>query len=232
MIFDMPVDRFFYDGPLEQSASISLEGPEHHHIKVMRIGIGEEIELVNGQGVLAKATLSRIDRHIAFLKIHQLHRADRPTPRIALGIPLLRPNKLELIFEKGTELGADSFLLYPAERSEKIHLSDNALIRLRAITSSALKQSGRLYSPTIEVLAHFKELFQRDAMPLFGDTNPEAPWISPAKENTLFISGPESGFSPNEEQLLAHAKGIKLSKNILRAETAPIAALTVLILSC
>lgn len=225
----MPANRFFFRGSLEVKSTIDLKDPEHHHLRVMRIEENEEVELVNGQGSLAKARLLSLDKHKATLQILAVQHTPRPIPSIALAIPYLRASKFEFIVEKGTELGADDFYLFPADHSEKSELSDNQLERLHNLIISAFKQSGRLYLPSLQLLADFEDLFKSESALLFGDLAPTAPWIAPAKQNTLFVTGPEQGFSKKEEQLLAaQGKGVKLSANILRAETAPLAALSVL----
>ena len=98
------------------------------------------------------------------------------------------------------------------------------------MTISALKQSGRLYLPAIEILPRLEALFSHRARYLFGDTRP-APPLSPTKseEPILFITGPEKGFSKREQSLLDQkAAGVRINPNILRAETAPLAALSIL----
>ena len=223
----MPANRFFSPGPLQ--GRVDLKDAEHHHLRVMRIAEGEEVELVNGQGQLARAKLVSMDKHKATLQVLSVQSVPRPTHSIALAIPYMRASKLEFIVEKGTELGADAFYLFPSERAEKCDLSPNQLERLHLLIVSALKQSGRLYLPPLQLLADFEDLFKSESVLLFGDIGPNALWIAPAKQNTLFVTGPEQGFSPKELQLLAaQGTGVKLSANILRAETAPLAALSVL----
>ncbi len=226
----MPADRFYYDGSLTPHTTISLEGPEHHHLRVMRITPDETFEIVNGHGSLATAKLLDLGKRNATLEILTVTTITRSPNHIILAIPLMRPSKLELIIEKGTELGADAFYLYPADHSEKESLSPNQLERLHYLCLSALKQSGRLYLPSIEILAHFSELFKTEAATLYGDTRPDALLLSAqTAPRTLFITGPEKGFSSKEQVILSQkATGVKLSPYILRAETAPLAAISIL----
>ena len=228
------IDRFFLDDSLAQGEKIDLPEPEFRHLKVLRIGVGEEIELVNGRGSLATARVERMDKQSAHLKILESKEEPRPTPSISLGLALIRPNRLEWVIEKATELGADTIYLYSADLSEKEGLSPNQKERLQHLAISALKQCGRLYLPNIELLPSIDDALSGDHRILFGDTHPSAPWLSslPLQSGSLlFITGPEKGFSEREHQLLHEkGKGVKLSRNILRAETAPIAALS--ILSC
>ncbi len=225
----MPADRFYLNVPLTEETVVKLEEQEHHHLsRVMRVSPGEEVELVNGHGSIAKAIVSRIDKQATTLQILTLQTIPRPSHQIILAIPLMRPNKLELILEKGTELGADGFWMYPADFSEKAELSSNQLERLRNLTISSLKQSGRLFLPSLEVLSSLENIH---GFILFGDTRENAPKIihTKLKTETIFISGPERGFSPKEVEFLEQkGHGVKLNPNILRAETAPLAAMSIL----
>ena len=219
----MPAERFYIDADL--TGALSLEGPEFHHLAhVMRTRVGDTVELVNGRGALASAQVTAISKHAATLTILSASVSPVPSPKIILGLPLMRPSKLEFIIEKCTELGADAFWLYPADHSEKDDLSPNQLERLFHIAISAMKQCGRLDLPPIQIFSRLEELLNSDAACLFGDTRPHAKKITSQKK-VVFITGPEKGFSEKELKLLDQkGTGVKLHGNILRAETAPIAA--------
>lgn len=225
----MPADRFFVAGTLYPS--LALTGAEFHHLKVMRINPGEEIEVVNGKGAFAKAIVHSIDKQRAQLDLSEIQQQQPQPASFILGIPFMRPSKLEWILEKGTEIGVDAFYLYPAEHSEKLQLSDHQLERFQHVTVSALKQSGRLFLPSLEILASFKELFATEGTHLYGDVTPQAPNLLHVKleRTVLFMTGPERGFSAKEVDILQQkAQGVSLSPHILRAETAPIVAASVL----
>lgn len=225
----MPADRFFIEDPLVNGTVVTIEGPEQHHLRVMRVAVGETVELVNGKGALGIGRLEVLDKKSAELKIEKVSHEPSPLKPIFLAVPLMRPAKLELIVEKGTELGADGFLFYPAEHSEKEGLSANQIERLRHLSISALKQSGRLHLPALQILTGIKEIFKVGALVFFGDVAKEAPRLTPVDESIIFITGPEQGFSQNEEKILREkCKGVRINANILRAETAPIAAAAIL----
>ena len=225
----MPFDRFYLDDPLQQTREAHLESSELHHLAhVMRIKEGEEVELVNGRGTLAHAKVISIGKSRAELKIEKSTTLPSNPPQILLGIPILRPSKLEWIVEKGTELGVDAFLLFPARLSEKKEVSSSSLERLHTLMISAMKQSGRLFLPHLEILSSFTKLFDRETKVLFGDTR-NSKTIQKFEFPILFVTGPESGFSKEEHDLLDEKGiGIHLNENILRAETAPLAAASLL----
>jgi len=233
----MPAERFYVDDELNEGSRASIEGAELHHLAhVMRVGVGEKIELVNGKGALGIANVVSIDKKKAIVELLECEKGVVGPSRFILGIPFMRLSKLEWVIEKGTELGADEFWIYTADHSEKDTLSPNQTERLRYIAISAMKQSGRLDLPSFRILAHLEELFHFSGTLLFGDINPSAPFIWEIKDRSfpiLFVSGPEKGFSNDESKSLKiKAKGVRISKNILRSETAPISAMAILYSLC
>ena len=213
-------ERFFLDQEYKQNAVVFLEDAEQHHLsRVMRIRENEIVELTNGKGSLALARAQKMG--LLILEVNQF-----PSEKeILLGVPFMRPSKLEWILEKGTEIGVSSFFLYPADKSTQKSLSDHQVQRLNNVIVSSLKQSKRLYLPHLEILLSLEELLAKKGICYFGDVRDSAPLLVPREETPLFISGPESGFSDREVALLEQkAKGVRINPNILRAETAPIVA--------
>jgi len=223
-------NRFYINDSFDEAPTI--DGSEFHHlVHVMRAQIGDEIELVNGHGVIAYARIESIKKKSASLRILRRENKPKPSPSLISAIAILRMEKLDWAIEKATELGVDAITLFPAEHSEKKQLSENQVERLRNISIAAMKQCGRLYLPAIAILSSLERVLELDAMALFGDTDPKAPMLEaiPDSSPILFITGPEKGFSTNEDELLKQrAKGVRLHMNILRAETAPIVALSLL----
>jgi 16S rRNA (uracil1498-N3)-methyltransferase len=225
------IDRFYTEHAFDEAPI--LTGPEFHHLKhVLRVRTGEEIDLVNGRGTLARARVEKIEKESAHLVILHQSQHPKPTPSCRLGLALIRMERLEWAIEKGTELGAEAFYLFPADGSEKKQLTEHQLSRLRLIAIAALKQCNRLYLPEIQIVQSMEETIPSDAEFFFGDVSPDAPWLTPFlthQQSLFFISGPEKGFSQREEDWLKrHGRGIKLHENILRAETAPLVALSLM----
>lgn len=220
------MNRFYLNQDLIPKTDVYLSDEEEKHLRVLRVREGEAVEIVNGHGVLAKATLLKRGT----LSITQILRNEKRHPLALLAIGMPRRQKVEWIIEKGTELGADSFLLFPCERSEQELPSHTE--RLHALAVSAMKQSGRLFLPTFQLLSSLNEAVRASPFRLFGDVRTSAPLLidEPLPSAPLFFTGPEGGFTKEEITLLENspAKGVKLHENILRAETAPLAALSVL----
>ncbi len=225
------MERFYLEGPLTQALSATLKDTEHLHLsKVLRVREGEEIELVNGKGFLGRAKVTHIAKDQTSLEITSVEFSPPAPSQIILGLPFMRPSKLEWVLEKGTEIGADAFFLYPSDNSTQDSFSSHQIERFRNITISALKQCERLHLPHLEILPHLDSLLAKEADIFFGDTEKNAPLLAgDSFKKILFITGPESGFSKGEaQQLKGRATGVRINQNILRAETAPIVALSLL----
>lgn len=222
----MPENRFFCEEPLQSGETVCLVDAEHHHLaRVMRIAPGETIELVNGKGALAEAEVMEILKNKTSIRVLKISQTNPPSWSLSLAVPLMRPAKLEWVIEKGTEIGADRFLLFSAEQGEKEDLNERQKERLFNIRIAALKQSGRLFLPSIELFPSLATLLNEAGDVYFGD--PEAPPIDWGKESVtlLFATGPEKGFSPEEYSYLEkRGKKVRLSPYTLRAETAPLVA--------
>ncbi len=225
------MERFYLLEEFFTGSTVLIRGNEHHHLtRVVRAEEGDEMELVNGLGSLAKGKIEKIGKEQTSLHILHTQKTIPPKVQVLLGIPFMRPSKLEWVLEKGTELGVDAFYFYPADKSTQESFSEHQLERMRTITISALKQSKRLYLPHLEILPHLSSLLIKEGEIYFGDIRPSHSKLDwKCLSNVLFITGPESGFS-KEELVLLDGKGMgsSISSHVLRSETAPIAAASIL----
>lgn len=232
----MPAERFFAEQPLKMGESLYLENQEHHHlVHVMRVEVGETIELVNGSGALAKALVERVEKKRALLRILNVHTEQRPSTEIILAQAIPRSNRIDFILEKGTELGMTQLWLFPAIQGERKRLTEHQFERLRGLTIAAMKQCGRLYLPTIIEKPPLAQWEAPSYPSFFGDTDPKAPpflplWQKERTKGIVFYIGPESGFTETEIEQLHRlkAKGVKLHPHILRTDTAALTALSLI----
>jgi 16S rRNA (uracil1498-N3)-methyltransferase len=232
----MPKERYYHPQDYHIGQVVTVEGDEcHHMVKVMRQAVGERVELINGMGALAIAKILQCEKKAAKLQIEELVIGERAQGQLILAQGLPRLSRLELIVEKGTELGMDALWLFPGARSEKKELSDAQLARLQSLAAAAMKQCGRLYMPTI-MFGKPLTLWEAPSFPFYyGSLAVEAPWFleqlaRQKSSNMLFCVGPEGGLNSEEEAALKRmgAIGVKLHSNTLRTETAAIAALTLM----
>lgn len=220
----MGLNRYYTPDAL-QTGTYLLTGTEAHHLlRVMRAQKGDQLELINGKGALALATVQEIHKKETSLTIEKVENFPPEEPPVILAAALIKQSRLEWLIEKGTEVGAHSFWLFASDHSERKDLSKNHLLRLEAATISALKQCKRLHLPEIKI---FSKLPSPEGRAFFGDLSPNAPLLMRTKERTTLYIGPEGGFSEREEQQLQNmaAVGVRLGRHTLRAETAGLSAL-------
>lgn len=238
----MPHNRYYFDGVLE--GTVSLEGDEFHHLaRVLRSNEGDCVELVNGKGTLCIAEVVDLGKHAVKLAVQQIVEERPAPPPLILAQAIPRMNHLEWIIEKGTELGATEFWLFPGLLSEKNTLSETQQKRLNHLCVSSMKQCGRLDLPQILFKPKLLEWKPVEGTMLFGDTAADAPYlwdvplVRPLPSPVVLFIGPEKGFDPKEVGFLSQilkAQGVRLHPNILRAETAPLVALSLIqgLVSC
>lgn len=221
----MPHDRFYLDAPLEKECY--LEGDEFQHLsRVMRKVEGDEVELINGRHQLALAHIERIEKRGAHLTILKCEEKVPLLPPLTLVQAFPKLSNLELILQKGTELGVSTFWIFKSTLSEQKDLSENQLRRLDHIVISAMKQCGRLDRP--ELKWGFPDPLTGHVY--IGTLRKEAPHlIELAQHPATLIIGPEKGLTEEETQKYEEtAQGVTLSPYTLRAETAAIAGLSIL----
>lgn len=234
----MPSERYYLSESLRPLDRKLLKGSEFHHLAhVMRTRQGGKVELVNGQGSLAQATVADLGRNQATLLLDSIKEIAKTPAKLILAQALPKPNRLEFVLEKGTELGVDEFWLFPGETSQKKEIYPQQIERAEAITIAAMKQCGRLFLPKVLIKPPLEEWTAFSSTAFFGDVAPSTPLLDDIVSTTelpiIFVTGPESGFTQNEIELLKNkgAKGVKLHQNILRTDTASLAAVTLLSMS-
>lgn len=229
----MPEKRFFLSTELQPHSQLSLIDEELQHLKVMRCHEGDSIEVMNGKGVLAQAKIIALDKRKADLEIQSIEIENKPSYEVILAQALPRLNRLDTILEKTTELGVTKILLFPGVHSEKVTISPNQLKRIEHILIASSKQCGRLYLPEVELKPPLAKWDKPEGAIYYGDVSPSAPLFRKMFKPTptiIFFVGPETGLDDSEERILQkwNANGVKLHHNILRTDTAPIAALTLI----
>lgn len=232
----MPENRFFLSFIPPAGSSTTLDEEELRHLRVMRPLAGDVVTLIDGKGHLAEAHISEITKRTCDLIIDKVDYFNPPSFEIIIAQAIPKKTKIDFILEKGTELGMTKILLFPGDYSEKDQFSESQLIRHEKLIIAALKQSGSLWKPKIEIgetIYHWKNL----EYPIyFGDLRENAPpflslWKkNPPSKGAIFVVGPEKGLSEKEIKHLESlgGQGVGLNANILRTETAAIAAITLM----
>lgn len=225
----MPHNRFFSSSDFE-SSSLHIEGEEAHHMKdVMRLQVGDAIELINGRGKLAHARVTKRGKADITLVLEKVNSFEKKEIAFCTGLPLLRPGHFDWALEKLVELDVDRIALFPADLSERKEMHDSFLKRSHKLVESAMKQSGRLFAPDLLFFGSLHEVLSSiQAFVLWADESAEETLLHRLQEHKLhppylLLSGPEKGWSEKERDLLRE-KGapVLLTKTTLRAETAAI----------
>lgn len=205
---------------------------EHHYLsRVRRAKVGEAVELFDGAGGAAAATISAIDAGSTTLQVGDVRRDERRGARLCAAIPVLKGERMDVCVEKLVEVGADRLVLWDASRSV-VRLQGERwaarLKRLRAQVLAAAQQCGRADVPEVDGLWSLAEVVERGDAERRIALAPEAPALTASAPagSALLVSGPEGGFAPAElERLVAAGFEVaSLTDTVLRAETAPVIA--------
>ncbi|MGA8164307.1 MAG: RsmE family RNA methyltransferase [Waddliaceae bacterium] len=233
----MPIGRFYCDCPLKpQAVAIVSEQEFHHLVHVVRAKHGETVTLVNGKGILAAASIEKIEKNRAILRIASTTERNLPAFRTILALAEPRLPRLRVIVEKGTELGMTDLWVFPGHHGEKNILGEHHLQKMKAIAISAMKQCGRLDLPSLNTKPPLSQWEELPFTAYFGDLSPHAPTLihiwqtDPPRKGILLFIGSETGFSQEELNRLhtLGAIGVKLHSNVLRNDTACLSALSLI----
>ncbi|MBO7310462.1 MAG: 16S rRNA (uracil(1498)-N(3))-methyltransferase [Clostridia bacterium] len=247
--------RFFIRKEQIEDKRITLTGDDAHHVaRSLRMAVGEEITVCDMQGNEYSCTISGFDAdREVYADITDMRRADNEPPcRIRLFQALSKGDKLDTVIQKAVECGVYEIIPFESERCI-VRLKDEAeqrkTERRNKIAAEAAKQCGRGILPTVSPTVTFEkalELANASELRLFcyeGDgTLPLGKvldeHLSPRSDGSVadisVIIGSEGGFSQAEANAAVSAGMIPigLGKRILRTETAPIFALSCIILKC
>jgi 16S rRNA (uracil1498-N3)-methyltransferase len=236
--------QFFIDKDIVPGSEMTIGGGEAHHIThVLRLSAGDWIVLSDGKGHSFKAHISKtVGKGVCVTIGREVTRsfATRP-PTLAAAV--IRGKRFEWMIEKAVELGINEISPFVSKRSIEFARGDlvGKVARWTKIATSAAKQSGLPFIPKIGRPQKFEELcestaqFSRRALfyegesPLSLQDFLRAGCPSGDHNHGMIIIGPEGGFDASEIEA-AKDSGmaiVGLGQQILRAETAAIAAITI-----
>lgn len=232
--------RFYCPFPLAIGTHIDLPTDTAHHVFVLRLAVGDAIELFNGEGGRYCATLTNVSKKqvTAEVKVFMPEEVELPFT-LCLAQALPEGTKMDWIIEKAIELGASHIQPLAAQRSVvklSAERAEKKMQHWRGIIQSATEQCGRnRLAHLADVIDVQKWLAQQDLHKRIL-LSPRADvslsnWArhQPPQSCTIMI-GPEGGFTEMEEQLAIKQGALMLSigPRVLRTETAGLAAISVL----
>jgi 16S rRNA (uracil1498-N3)-methyltransferase len=216
---------FATDINLTSTEYLLSEEESKHCIRVLRYGIGSEIDLLDGKGNQFKALVTDNHPKRCKLVIKQVISHTRPLIEIHLGMaPTKNMDRVEWFVEKATELGLTKLTFLKCENNERSSIN---LERLQKIAISAMKQSKRFYLPEIENLMSYNEFVIKNPKGYIGHCyEGEKIQLNEIKKGGTFLIGPEGDFSkPEVDFALSNSyQAVRMSDFRLRTETAALLA--------
>jgi len=225
--------RLYFSNKIQSDLVSHLTPEQSHYVKdVMRLKKGDYLSVFNAKGEW-NASIEDYEKEGVRIKVLKKVRDKGNEKNIWLAFSPIKQNSLNLIIQKGTELGVQKFIPVLSERT---NVKEINIRRIKKIIVEACEQSNRISVPEItklETLKFFLSNFPKKGCVVFCDINCNKNDLKFLSKKDLgpvcILVGPEGDFSENERKLiinLEQSKSISLAKNILRAETAAIAAIT------
>ena len=224
---------FRFHGKRTGDRSWELFEEEWHHIlKVLRLEAGDLIELANGQGWVAHATLGDLGKTKGGFQIV----SEAFTPRLSvsdeftLGLGVLKPQGIDEVLPGLVELGLHRLILIPFRGMDKSRLSEKLLDRWQRQIISASKQAKAPWFPELVIaksldafLESSQEFPSRFLLDPLGEVQPLSVLSVPGP--VLAVVGSEGGWSDDELSKLREGgfQALRIRSYILRATTAVLA---------
>jgi len=245
--------RFYADIALVPGQSVTLPEQTARHVQVLRLQPGGHITLFNGRGDVEgefDATVERMGRSDVDVSIGAFTATAREASRaIHLVVGMPANDRMDWLIEKATELGAVSIQPVMSERSVlrlKAERADKKVAHWQGIAMAASEQCGRNRLLRVHDVATLSDWLKKAAalpadpatrllLSLQDASRPLLQVIAGVKPDSAltFLNGPEGGLSPAEEAaaIACGFSPVTLGPRVLRAETAPLACLSLLTLA-
>lgn len=222
--------------------TVTLNEEQSRHIaKALRMKVGDMLTLCAGNGkdygcIIESTVGSGVTLSVCYEQVSN----SEPSVKVTLyqGVP--KGDKLEDIIQKCTELGVSkiqSVLTHRSVSRPNEKSAEKKLARYRKIALEAAQQSGRGIVPEIKPMTNLEKAVADDdsELKILFYEGGGAPLKSIVNENIKSVSvyiGPEGGFEESEVELIQQSGGVvtTLGKRILRTQTAPVAALSAIML--
>lgn len=232
--------RFFIEDMDEGAKTVRITGGEFTHLKkVLRLSKGSRVALFNGKGAEICGTVETVGRDYAEIKAEGRSTVQRESPlRVVILQGLLKSDKPEFIIQKATELGAACVTFYTTARTVPLAPNRAREARWRKVAIEAAKQCGRTVLPEITVAGDLAKALAGEEgllkLALWEGSNGSRGIKDVVREGiaakgAVVLIGPEGGFSEEDVEAAEKAGFISvgLGPRILRAETAAVAALSI-----
>ena len=238
--------RFFYV-PNADSVNELPEEEAQHAVRVLRMEMGDEMMLIDGEGIFYRAIVTEATKKRCLYRIEEALPQERQwQPHLHLAMaPTKNMDRTEWFAEKATEIGFDELTFLKCRWSERIVIKTE---RIEKILVSAMKQSHKAWKPVLNEMTDFKAFLQEIAEREKTSGKTTQKFIChcyeeeglgekvalkdavKSGEDVLVMVGPEGDFSIDEVKM-AESKGfqsVTLGKSRLRTETAALVAVHII----
>ncbi len=232
------MNRFYIDTPLNLNQSFELsEAVFHHWVRVLRATQGEEAIVFNGQGGEYTVQLSDIQKKTAFALVKNFNADNRTLPfQVTIGQVMSKGDRMDYAIQKSVELGVHAIQLLTSERCEmrlKYERDQKKIDHWQGIAIAACEQCGMNIVPKILpplTLSDWVTQCQAELKLVMALSQDKLALPCPLPPSIAVLVGPEGGLSQNEIEF-AQQHGFSswtIGDRILRTETAPVVALSIL----
>lgn len=236
----MRIPRIFIDTELNENSTLALPDSAFQHLcKVLRLKSGHPLRVFNGKGGQYNATLSDVEKRSASIQVANFETLENESPiQVTVGQTLSRGERMDYAIQKSVEAGIFAIQPLFSERCE-VKLQDSRaekrLQHWQQVATSAAEQCGRgivpIVYPPIELTEWVSNCNEMLKLTLHHHSaKPIRHFEKPSNNRIALLIGPEGGLSEKEVQLSEKSgfNAISLGPRVLRTETAPIVALSVI----
>ena len=233
--------RFYLPSESLQGENAEFGASESAHMATsLRLKPGTIVSATDGRGRIYDVELRSVTRQRTVGRVLRVRSVARRGSAVTVFKAIIKPSKMDLLVEKGTELGMAGLVPVTSERSLR-RLSRARLERLTRVAVEAMKQSLGAHLPEIASPVSFDQAVAQtadyDLVALAWEADRTNTLASIVRSGTASIAlwvGPEGGFADTEIETLRDrgAATFHLGSLRLRAETATLAALAILLEAC
>lgn len=230
--------RFFIEAELAVDTHVELtETVFHHWVKVLRAQVSDIAILFNGQGGEYQVTLSDVAKKSATVLVNSFNPDDRTSPfTTLLGQVMSKGDRMDYAIQKAVELGVSKIQLLTSERCEmrlKYDRDQKKIDHWQGIAIAACEQCGMNRVPTILAPLSLEKWLETDLPQtklVLAPNKDQVDVLENATKDITLLIGPEGGLSEAEIEASNQVGFINwcIGSRVLRTETAPIVALSIL----
>jgi 16S rRNA (uracil1498-N3)-methyltransferase len=229
---------FFYIESFDASQQLITlnEETSKHVVQVLRMQVGEQLNLTDGKGSLLTAAISDAHKRHCVVQVKAVSYQPQAARKTTIAVSLVKnSSRFEWFLEKATEIGVTEIIPLLCERTERQHFRYD---RMKGIVVSAMLQSQQTWLPVLHEPMKFENLKKitfNNSLKLIAhceetEKNSFSNFQIDQFSNSIILIGPEGDFTTNEiESAIEEGyKPVMLGETRLRTETAAIVAATLL----